>query len=57
VTVGVDELRQKAKRYELSALAAREREEHDLALGYSAVAIALLEVAAMLEDPNEEDGL
>lgn len=37
-------------RYELSAEAARERQELDLAVGFSAVSIALYEVAASLEE-------
>jgi hypothetical protein len=50
VSVAVDELRDKAKRYELNALAARDRGEPDLAVGYTAVAIALLEMADTLEE-------
>lgn len=45
-----DLLREKAKQYELSAAAAKERQELDLAVGFSAVAITLLEVAATLEE-------
>lgn len=49
MTVAAEMLRQKAHDYELSAAAAKERAETDLAITWSAISIVLNEVAAALE--------
>jgi hypothetical protein len=54
VTVAVETLREKARGYELNALAAGDRGEREVALIWSSVAIALLEVAEAIE--HDETG-
>lgn len=49
----VDALRQKAKDWELSSLAAQERGDEETAKRSTAIAIALFEVAEALEQDRE----
>jgi hypothetical protein len=48
-----EQLRDRAKEYELNALAARERLDRDTSMAFGAIAVVLLELADIHEEVDE----